>query len=85
MSLGPQVRVNCISPGWILTDPWHKRSKRHAPRITARQHRFHPAGRAGKPEDIGALARFLLSPQAGFITGADYVADGGMTRKMVYA
>jgi len=44
----------------------------------------HPAGRVGKPEDIAGLAAFLLSDQAGFITGQTFIVDGGMTRKMIY-
>lgn len=84
ISLGPAVRVNCISPGWIATDAWQRRDRRRAPRLSAQDHAQHPAGRVGRPEDIAALARFLLSPAAGFVTGANYVADGGMTRKMIY-
>jgi NAD(P)-dependent dehydrogenase (short-subunit alcohol dehydrogenase family) len=38
----------------------------------------------GRPEDIAALVAFLLSDAAGFITGQNYVVDGGMTKKMVY-
>ena len=45
----------------------------------------HPVGRVGTPEDIAALTRFLLSKESGFITGQNFVADGGMTRKMIYA
>ncbi len=84
ISLGPEVRVNCISPGWIATDEWQRSSKARKPKLSAKDHEQHPAGRVGRPEDIGALARFLLSPEAGFITGGNYIADGGMTRKMVY-
>ena len=39
----------------------------------------------GNPLDVGKLALFLLSGDAGFITGQNFVADGGMTRKMIYA
>ena len=46
--------------------------------------RPHPVGRAGRPEDIGALIAFLVSDEAGFITGQNFVVDGGMTRKMIY-
>ncbi len=36
------------------------------------------------PRDIASLAAFLLSGEAGFITGQSFVVDGGMTRKMIY-
>jgi NAD(P)-dependent dehydrogenase (short-subunit alcohol dehydrogenase family) len=85
ISLGPSVRVNCISPGWIATDAWQFSARRHAPKLSSEDHAQHPAGRVGTPPDIGTLASFLLSDKAGFITGANYVVDGGMTRKMIYA
>jgi NAD(P)-dependent dehydrogenase (short-subunit alcohol dehydrogenase family) len=85
VSLGPAVRVNCISPGWIDVGSWRKRSRRQEAPLAPRDHAQHPAGRVGRPEDIAALAAFLISPQAGFITGQNLVADGGMTRRMIYA
>jgi NAD(P)-dependent dehydrogenase (short-subunit alcohol dehydrogenase family) len=75
ISLGPDVRVNCISPGWIFTKGEPPRPEDHA---------FHPVGRVGTPEDVAALAAFLLGPESGFITGAEFVIDGGVTRKMIY-
>lgn len=84
ISEGPAVRVNAISPGWIATDAWRKPSARRKPRLSAADHAQHPVGRVGTPEDIGALAVFLLSVRAGFITGENFVADGGMARKMQY-
>lgn len=75
VSLTPDVRVNCISPGWIVTK---------GPEPTAEEHAFHPAGRVGRVEDIAALAAFLVGPDSGFITGAEFVADGGVTKKMIY-
>ncbi|MCO6479494.1 MAG: SDR family oxidoreductase [Phaeodactylibacter sp.] len=38
----------------------------------------------GRPEDIAEMAAYLLSDKAGFITGQDFIIDGGMTRKMIY-
>jgi NAD(P)-dependent dehydrogenase (short-subunit alcohol dehydrogenase family) len=75
ISLGPDVRVNCISPGWIFTK---------GPEPTREEHAFHPAGRVGRVEDIAGLAAFLVGPGSGFITGAEFVVDGGVTRKMIY-
>lgn len=83
-SLGPSVRVNCVSPGWIATDAWQAPAHRRAPKLSVGDHSQHPAGRVGRPEDVAALVCFLLSDQAGFITGANHVVDGGMTRKMIY-
>ncbi|MEE4177417.1 MAG: SDR family oxidoreductase [Bacteroides sp.] len=84
MSLQPEVRVNCISPGWIDTTAWQKKSKRKVIDWAAEHHLQHPAGRIGEPEDIADLAWYLLSDQAGFITGQNFIVDGGMTRKMIY-
>ena len=75
ISLGPDVRVNCISPGWIDTKG-PAPPQRNTPSIP-------PAGSA-RLEDIAALAAFLLGPDSGFITGAEFIVDGGVTRKMIY-
>ena len=75
VSLGPDVRVNCISPGWIFT-------KGDAPRVE--DHAFHPAGRVGTPDDIASLVAWLVGRESGFVTGAEFVVDGGVTRKMIY-
>jgi hypothetical protein len=44
----------------------------------------HPAGRVGRPADIAEMVAYLISSRAGFITGQNFVVDGGMTRKMIY-
>lgn len=72
-SLAP-VRVNCISPGWIDVA---------GGKLTKADHSQHWAGRVGRAEDVAELALYLAS--AGFVTGAEFVLDGGMTRKMIYA
>jgi NAD(P)-dependent dehydrogenase (short-subunit alcohol dehydrogenase family) len=77
ITLAPEVRVNCISPGWIDTG-------RHGP-LRASDHAQHPAGRVGRPQDVAAAVSYLLSEDARFVTGAELIVDGGMTRKMIYA
>ena len=72
-SLAPHVRVNCIAPGWIKTswgegtsEYWQNRA-RHESLL----------GRWGLPEDVAAVARFLASPSASFITGQIVDVNGG--------
>lgn len=84
LSLGPDVRVNCISPGWIDVTALAKRSRRQPATLNARDHAQHPAGRVGRPEDIARMVLYLASDAAGFITGQNVVIDGGMTKKMIY-
>ena len=84
VSLGPEVRVNCISPGWIEVRDWRRADHRETPALSAQDHAQHPVGRVGRPADIAELALYLCSDQAGFITGQDFVVDGGMTRRMIY-
>jgi NAD(P)-dependent dehydrogenase (short-subunit alcohol dehydrogenase family) len=72
-SLGPEIRVNCVSPGWIAHQP-----------VRRKDHAQHPVGRVGRDQDVAELAAYLLSDAAGFVTGQNFVIDGGMTRKMIY-
>ncbi len=76
ISLGPKTRVNCISPGWVEVN--------HYETLSQSDHAQHPCGRVGKVEDIAETAWFLLSDQSQFITGQNFVVDGGMTKKMIY-
>lgn len=81
VSLAPEVRVNAVSPGWIdARDPVAQRA---AP-LSESDHAQHPAGRVGTVEDVAATVAWLLSEQAGFVTGQEFVVDGGMTRRMIY-
>lgn len=85
VSLGQdRIRVNAISPGWIDVTDWKKASIRKQVELTERDHKQHPVGRVGKPEDIAAICLFLCSEEAGFITGTNIIVDGGMTIKMIY-
>ncbi|TDR52703.1 NAD(P)-dependent dehydrogenase (short-subunit alcohol dehydrogenase family) [Halomonas ventosae] len=85
VSLGPAIRVNAISPGWIEVGDWQKAANRVPVEHRDIDRDQHPVGRVGRPEDIAAMAAFLLSDEAGFITGQNLVVDGGMTRRMIYA
>ncbi|HTO47715.1 MAG TPA: glucose 1-dehydrogenase [Burkholderiales bacterium] len=83
-SLGPDVRVNCVSPGWIDVSGRQKASRRRPAALSPEDHAQHPAGRVGTPDDVAALVAYLLGDEAGFVTGQNFVCDGGMTRKMIY-
>lgn len=81
VSLGPEVRVNCVSPGWIDSrDP----SQQRLEPLSVFDHAQHPVGRVGTVEDVAAQVAWLLSDAAGFVTGQEFVIDGGMSRKMIY-
>ena len=77
------IRVNSISPGWIDVSGWKKGSGKEEV-ITEADHKQHPAGRVGKPEDIAAACFYLTGEEAGFVTGTNLNVDGGMTVKMIY-
>ena len=75
-SLAPQVRVNCLAPGWIKTSwgqgasqAWQDRAKAEA-----------LLDRWGTPEDVAHVARFLASPAASFITGQVVPINGRFPR-----
>ena len=84
LSLGPAIRVNCVSPGWIDTTGWRKRRDRKQAVLSRADHLQHPVGRVGEPDDIAGMVAYLLSASAGFVTGQNLVVDGGMTKKMIY-
>lgn len=74
-SLKHKARVNCISPGWIDTkEEEHSKEDKYQ----------HLTGRVGKSKDIFEMVKFLASEKSSFITGQDFVVDGGMTKQMIY-
>lgn len=76
LTLAPQVRVNCLAPGWIKTawgeqasEVWQQRAVRET-----------PLGRWGLPQDVANVARWLCSPAAAFVTGQIIRSNGGAVR-----
>lgn len=76
LSLASEVRVHCIAPGWIKTawgesasDPWQQRVLEET-----------PLKRWGTPEDVAALAAFLCSREAAYLTGQIWYCNGGAVR-----
>ncbi len=72
-SLAPEVRVNCVAPGWIQTawgentsDYWQSRATRES-----------LVGTWGTPEDVAATIGFLVSPAARFVNGQTIAVNGG--------
>lgn len=79
------IRCNSISPGTIESPFVEGYLQRfHAGEIEetrAQLHARQPIGRMGRPDEIGPLALYLVSDESGFVTGANYVIDGGLTAK----
>lgn len=73
---GDRIQVNCISPGWIETRDYQ--------RLREVDHQQHLAQRVGTPSDIARACFYLTESGNDFVTGANLVVDGGMTRKMIY-
>ncbi|RKF17670.1 SDR family oxidoreductase [Altericroceibacterium spongiae] len=71
-----KIRVNSISPGTILTPALGVLTKEQLAEVNDMQ----PIGRAGQPEDIANCALYLASDEAEWVTGADFVIDGGITQ-----
>jgi 3-oxoacyl-[acyl-carrier protein] reductase len=76
LSLAPEVRVNCLAPGWIRTAWGEGASSTWQERVLAET----PLRRWGTPEDIARAARFLCSPDADYITGQVIRINGGAVR-----
>ena len=75
--LAPKIRVNCLAPALTETPLASKFFANPESREAMRKK--YPMGRTGMPYDMAAIARFLLSPEAGWITGQVIGVDGGMS------
>jgi 2-amino-4-hydroxy-6-hydroxymethyldihydropteridine diphosphokinase len=76
LTLAPEVRVNCLAPGWIRTAWGENASATWQERVI----RETPLARWGSPEDVARVARWLVSPDAAFITGQVIRVNGGAVR-----
>lgn len=71
-----RIMVNAISPGWIATENYAD--------LREVDHHQHFSKRVGKPSDIAKACLYLTEDENDFITGANIIIDGGMTKKMMY-
>ena len=72
-----QIRVNAVSPGYILTDltkGWLNAEAGRTERATAIQ----PMGRMGEPDEVAKVVTFLLSDKSTYVSGSDWAVDGGL-------
>ena len=74
LELAPRVRVVSVAPGAIATER-NVEADELDPEI--------PLARAGTPEEVAAVVSWLVSDEAGYVTGASYLVDGGMAQQVV--
>jgi NAD(P)-dependent dehydrogenase (short-subunit alcohol dehydrogenase family) len=78
------ARINAISPGIIITPlAWDELNGERA-EFYRDMLAKNPAGRAGTPDEVAALAALIMGPEGGYITGSDFLIDGGATANFYY-
>lgn len=77
------IRVNAVAPGPIGTDFFDRTdmSEEEQEQMTEQIKQMVPMGRFGEPEEVAAVALFLMSDAASYVTAAEFVVDGGMTQR----
>lgn len=73
------ARINTISPGIIITPLANDELTGPRAEGYRRMIELCPAGRAGTPDEVGTVGALLLGPDGAFITGSDFLIDGGVT------
>ncbi len=78
---GKGIRANSLSPGntFFPGGVWEN-IQQNVPDLFAQTMALNPTGRMARPEEIARAAVFLASPAASFVTGANLLVDGGLTR-----
>jgi NAD(P)-dependent dehydrogenase (short-subunit alcohol dehydrogenase family) len=78
------ARINTISPGIIFTPLAMDELTGPRGEGYRRMIELSPAGRGGTPDEVGTVAALLMGPDGGFITGSDFLIDGGVTASYFY-
>jgi NAD(P)-dependent dehydrogenase (short-subunit alcohol dehydrogenase family) len=78
---GDGIRVNAVCPGYVDT-PMSAPYLSSSPEVRARFERQVPLGRLAQPEEIARVVRFLLSDEASYVTGAELIVDGALTKAL---
>ena len=76
-----QVRVNSLSPGYTETFLVKEFFERNDPSLREKVLDVHPMHRMAEPSEIANCVAFLLSTEASFVTGANWIVDGGLTSR----